>query len=132
MAKILVVEDERSVRQALMFELMDEGYIVHGTSGFEEAASAIRAFRYDIIISDIFLDDGNGVQLMELARKMSKPTPFIVISAYTESDLARQVKTILKDRFFEKPFHSYSLLKKVGEVLQNSLLDNKGLLQEAS
>ena len=132
MAKILVVEDERSVRQALMFELMDEGYIVHCTSGFEEAASAIRAFRYDVIISDIFLDDGNGVQLMELARKMSKPTPFIVISAFTESDLARQVKTILKDRFFEKPFHSYSLLKKVGEVLQNSLLDNKGLLQEAS
>jgi DNA-binding NtrC family response regulator len=132
MAKILVVEDERSVRQALMFEFMDEGHDVHCASGFEEAASAIRAFRYDVIISDIFLDDGNGVQLMELARKMNRLTPFIVISAFTESDLARQVKAILKDRFFEKPFHSYTLMKKVGEVLQNSLLDNNRVLQEAS
>jgi len=131
MAKILVVEDERSVRQALLFELIDEGHDVHSASGFEEAASAMRAFRYDVVVSDIFLDDGNGVQLMELARKMNKPTPFIVISAYPDSELAQQVKMLLKDRFLEKPFHSRTLMKKVGEVLQNSLLGSQTAAQTA-
>jgi DNA-binding NtrC family response regulator len=83
------------------------------------------------VVSDIFLDDGNGVQLMELARKMNKPTPFIVISAYPDSELAQQVKTLLKDRFLEKPFHSRMLMKKVGEVLENSLLGSHTLPQTA-
>lgn len=131
MAKILIVEDERSVRQALLFELMDEGYDVHCASGFEEAASAMRAFRYDVVISDIFLDDGNGMQLMELTKRISKPTPFIVISAYPDSDLALRIKDIVKDRFFEKPFHTNALMEKVGELLENPLLGNHSVPQAA-
>jgi response regulator RpfG family c-di-GMP phosphodiesterase len=68
---------------------------------------------------------------MELARKMNKPTPFIVISAYPDSELAQQVKMLLKDRFLEKPFHSRTLMKKVGEVLQNSLLGSQTAAQTA-
>ncbi len=124
MALILVVEDERSIRQAIYFELVDEGYDVHCASGYREAESALRAFDYDLIISDIFLDDGNGVQLMELARKMNKQTPFIVISAFPDSDLALQVKQALDDRFFEKPFFAEALKEKACEILKDSLGDS--------
>jgi DNA-binding NtrC family response regulator len=121
MALILVVEDERSVRQALRFELMDDGHEVHGASGYQEAVSAMKAFTYDLIISDIFLDDGNGMQLMQMARKMNKNTPFIVISAYPDSDLALQVKDILEDRFFTKPFYANALKKKAYELIDYKL-----------
>ena len=118
MALILVVEDERSIRQALSFELLDEGYTVHCASGIQEAVSALKAFQYDLIISDIFMDDGQGTQLMDLARKLNKKIPFIIISAYPDSDLAVRVKEILKDRFFVKPFYAAALTAKAGEILR--------------
>ncbi len=121
MALILVVEDERSVRQALRFELMDDGHEVHGASGYQEAVSALKAFTYDLVISDIFLDDGNGIQLMEMARKMNKSTPFIVISAFPDSDLALKVKEILSDRFFTKPFFANALKEKAYELIDFNL-----------
>ena len=126
MALILVVEDERSIRQAIQFELNDEGYDVHCASGFQEALSALRAFDYDLIISDIFLDDGNGVQLMEIAKKLNKQSPFIVISAFPDSDLAMQVKKALNDRFFEKPFYAEDLKLKAGEILRDQVRTQGG------
>jgi DNA-binding response OmpR family regulator len=118
MASILVVEDERSVRQALYFELLDEGYTVHCASSVQEAISALKAFRYDLIISDIFMDDGQATQLMELTRQLNKNIPFIIITAFPDSDLAVQVKAILKDRFFAKPFYAAALTAKAGEILR--------------
>jgi DNA-binding response OmpR family regulator len=129
MALVLIVEDERSIRQAIQFELNDEGYDVHCASGFQEALSALRAFEYDLIISDIFLDDGNGVQLMETARKLNKKIPFIVISAFPDSDLAIQVKTVLNDRFFEKPFYAEDLKLKAEEILRDQLKTTGGFTQ---
>ena len=127
MALVLVVEDERSIRQAICFELLDDGCDVHSASNFQEAVTYLRAFQYDLIISDIFLNDGTGMQLMNLAKKMSKNIPFIVISAFPESDLAIRLKKALKDRFFEKPFSAGALKTKAYEILENSLLDRSGL-----
>jgi DNA-binding response OmpR family regulator len=132
MASILVVEDERSIRQALYFELLDEGYTVHCASGIGEAVSALKAFQYDLIISDIFMDDGQGTQLMDLARKMNKQIPFIIISAYPDSDLAVRVKTILKDRFFVKPFFAAALTAKAGEILKTKLDPVESLAETVS
>ncbi len=123
MALILVVEDERSIRQGIYFELVDGGYNVHCASGFQEALSAMKAFQYDLIISDIFLDDGNGVELMKISKKMNRFTPFIVISAFPDSDIGRQVKEALKDRFIEKPFFAETLKEKAGEILRDTFND---------
>jgi DNA-binding response OmpR family regulator len=117
MATILIVEDERSIRQALLFELEDEGHHVFFASNFQEAVSALRAFSYDIIISDIFLGDGTGLELMNMIKRKNRHIPFIAITAYPESELALRVKAVLKDCFFEKPFSLSSLLLKVKELL---------------
>ena len=117
MAKILVVEDERSVRQAICFELEDDGYEVVPVSNYPEAISAYRAFGCDMVISDIFLNKGDGIQLMNM---INKKIPFIAISAFPESKLATHAKSILKDRFFEKPFYAPLLKEKVLELLKKS------------
>ncbi len=115
MSKILVVEDERSVRKALRFELEDDGHEVIDVNDYSEAISACNTFNYDLIISDIFISNGNGVQLLN--RKLN--TPFIAITAFPESNLAERAKAILKDCFFEKPFPMKTLMKKVHELLVN-------------
>jgi len=117
MAKILIVEDERSIRQALRFELEDQGYEVGDAADYSEALSAIRAFDYDLVISDIYLNNGDGVQLIRIAYEEKKDVPFIGMTAFPRSDLAQKAKLILKDRFFEKPFLASAIKKKVDEVL---------------
>ena len=117
MAKILIVEDERSIRQALRFEFEDLGYDVGFAADYEEALSAIRAFDYDLVISDIYLNNGNAVQLLRHAYDSKKEVPFIAITAFPGSDLSKRARAILKDRFFEKPFCTTMLRAKVDEVL---------------
>jgi DNA-binding NtrC family response regulator len=120
MAKILVVDDERSVREAIRFELEDDGYEVFHASDCIEAISVYHAFNCDMIIADIFLNKGNGIQLMNLINKDKKEVPFIAITAFPDSQLASQAKSILKDRFFEKPFYAPLLKKKIFELLKQS------------
>jgi DNA-binding NtrC family response regulator len=117
MAKILIVEDERSIRQALRFELEDQGYEVGDAADYSEALSAMRAFDYDLVISDIYLNNGDGVQLIRFAYDEKKDVPFIGMTAFPSSDLAQKAKLILKDRFFEKPFLASAIKAKVDEVL---------------
>ena len=125
MAKILIVEDERSIRQALLFELSEQGHEVHCASVYSDAVNAMRAFQYDVIISDIFLDAGNCVQLMGIAKQMSKDTPFIVMSAYPDSYLGFHIQSIIKDRFFRKPFMTTALMQKVYELLNENFVKNE-------
>lgn len=117
MAKILIVEDERSIRQALRFELEDLGYEVGDAADYSEALSALRALEYDLVISDIYLNNGDGVQLIRNAYDEKKDVPFIGMTAFPSSDLAQKAKLILKDRFFEKPFLASAIKAKVNEVL---------------
>ena len=121
MPKILIVEDERSIRQALRFEFEDLGYDVGFASDFNEALSAIRAFDYDLVISDLYINNGDGVQLMRNTYNDKKDVPFIGMTAFPTSDLARRAKLILKDRFFEKPFRASAIKSKVDEVLNFSI-----------
>jgi DNA-binding response OmpR family regulator len=116
-ARILIVDDERSVRQALRFELEDEGYETYYASDYDEALSAIRAFNIDLVITDVILGDNDGIQLMEMMRKLNGNLVFIVISAFPESDLGFRAKQILKDRFYEKPFMMPEFKRKVSELL---------------
>ena len=119
MSKILLLEDVRSVRQALRFELEDEGHDVIDVDSFPEAISASKAFKCDLIISDLFLKEGNGMQLLKQTRK----TPFIGITAFPDAKLSVKAKTILKDRLLKKPFPISDLINKVNEVLGNNHLD---------
>jgi len=120
MAKILLIEDERSIRQAIRFELEDEGHDVFYTSDWTEAFSAIRAFRFDLIISDIYFGKKCNPQLIEMMRKLNQSVPFIAMTAYPESELSMKIQAQLKDRFFAKPFITSVFKQKVSEIIQNS------------
>ena len=80
MAKILIIEDERSIRQALRFELEEDGHEVFDASGYSEAVSAFSAFDCDLIISDLFLDQGNGLQILNIINHGKKDIPFTLLN----------------------------------------------------
>ncbi len=131
MPSILIVEDERSVRQALRFELEDEGYDIHLTSDFWEAISILKTMHIDVIISDIYISNGSGVQLMKYVQGMDNRIPFIMITAFPHSDSAMQMKNMLKDCFFEKPFVVPVLKTKISELLTSSSSKHAAIPQMA-
>jgi DNA-binding response OmpR family regulator len=117
MARVLIVEDERSIREALRFELEDDGFEVMDAVDFSEAVNACSAFSYDLIISDLYLQKGNGMELFHLAKQGTKQIPFILITAFPDTELASKARGILKDCFFEKPFGTLKLKEKICEIL---------------
>jgi len=120
MNKILIVEDERSIRQALKFELEDEGYEVFDASDYPEAVSAFNAFECDLIISDLFLNQGDGIQLLTQVKGGTRDIPFIGITAYPDTHLAHQAEKLLKDRLFIKPFMPTVIKDKINELLDKN------------
>jgi DNA-binding NtrC family response regulator len=119
MAKVLLVEDERSILKALSFELEEDGFEVYHATNYQEAVSSLMAFECDLIISDLFIDSesGDGIRLLNEVLQNEKHIPFIAITAYPETNLAREAQKTLKDCFFIKPFAAGDLKKKVYELL---------------
>lgn len=116
MKNILVVAEERSIRQAIKFGLEDEGFIVIDVNDYEDALSAFNAFKCALVISDISDDKGNGMRLLN----RFKDEPFLAMTTFPDSLLGKQAKSILKDRLFEKPFPIKHLISKVHETINSN------------
>lgn len=70
--KLLIVEDESSLRELLARALRKEQYVVETASTYAEASDKLAAYSYDCILLDIMLPDGNGLQLLERLRRADK------------------------------------------------------------
>jgi CheY-like chemotaxis protein len=84
MLRILVVDDEQPVRDALGLLLKREGYRVVVAEGGHAALSAIETFMFDIVIVDIFMPDMNGLETIDLIRRDAPDVPIIVMSGYVD------------------------------------------------
>ncbi len=103
MAKILVIDDERSIRSTLKDILEFEGYQVevaeNGKQGLERALSTA----YDLIYSDIKMPEMDGIEVLEALRKAEVEVPIVMISGHGNIETA--VECIRKGAFDfnEKP-----------------------------
>ena len=82
--KLLIVEDESSLRELLARALRKEQYVVETASTYAEASDKLAAYSYDCILLDIMLPDGNGLQLLERLRRADKRENVIIISSDDE------------------------------------------------
>jgi len=118
--KILIVDDDRVIRDSLQELFTDAGYIVHlavdGISGFE----LISREKPDIIVTDILLPRMHGVALCEKIRGIDelRQIPIILMTGvYKDVNLRMYVYKGLADDFIEKPFHEAELLSKIEHFL---------------
>ena len=117
--KILIVDNERSVRQALCFELEDAGYDVIHASDYQEAMDLYHMSGADMVITDIFLDSGNGIDLLQKIKMEKEEIPFIVITAFPDSELGEHARSVYKERFYEKPFFMDQMTNQINEIFKN-------------
>ncbi len=116
--RLLLVEDDRTLRQALAFNLTREGYEVTAASDGEAALAAARNERLDLILLDVMLPGMSGVEVLRVLRREGISTPVIILSAKgDEIDRVVGLK-VGADDYVAKPFSRPELLARIEAVLR--------------
>lgn len=116
--KILIVEDDASLREIINRALVAEGYVVETASTFFEADSKLAGYSYDCILLDVMLPDGSGLKLLEHLRALGKRENVIIISARDSVEDKVAGLEFGADDYLPKPFHTAELLARVKSVLR--------------
>lgn len=116
--KILIVEDEPSLREIMYRALVQERYVVETAATYAEADAKVAGYSYDCILLDIMLPDGNGLRLLEHIKELRKRENVIIISA--RNSLEDKVLGLEQgaDDYLPKPFHTAELLARIRSVLR--------------
>jgi two-component system alkaline phosphatase synthesis response regulator PhoP len=116
--RILVVEDDRTLRQALVFNLEREGYEVRGAVDGEQALAAARDGGIDLMLLDLMLPGMSGLEVLRTLRADGVDTPVVILSAKGgEIDKVVGLK-VGADDYVAKPFSRPELLARVESVLR--------------
>lgn len=106
---ILLVEDNASTRFGFTRYFSKEGYEIHEASNLAEAAGALAARRFDIMVLYINLPDGNGIDFIDTARASDPFIPIIVITGAGDIPLAVEAMQRGADNFLTKPVDNAAL-----------------------
>ncbi len=115
--RILVVDDERSMREFLEIMLLQDGYHVHCVDDGEKAAQAIQDDPFDLVITDIRMKPMDGLQVLKLTKKISPQTVVIIISAYASTETAVAAMKEGAYDYLPKPFK----IDEMRTVIRNAL-----------
>ncbi len=102
--QLLIVDDEPNIREVLRIVLDGEGYSVSEAATYAEAMQLLGQAKFDLVICDIFLPDGNGLDLVRSYHASNPDTHFVVVTAHTTPAHAM---TALRDgavEYLSKPF----------------------------
>ncbi len=124
--RILVVDDERSLREFLTILLEDEGFATRTAADVAEARRHLAEDRFDLVICDLKLPDGTGIEVLQWARKNGIGTPFIVITAHTTPQHALEALRSGAAEYLSKPFEVEELKLIVHKVLGASRPAERG------
>ena len=113
---ILLVDDHADSLSALAMLLRREGYQIHVASGVREASEVAASSGCDLLLADLGLPDGNGMELMR-DLKLSRGARGIAISGFTDEPTKRQAAAAGFERFIEKPAVFDSVLAAVRDVM---------------
>ena len=121
--KILIIEDEPSLRELIQRSLEKERYVVEAAADFQSGLRKIEDYDYDCVLLDIMLPDGNGLNLLEQLKKMRKRENVIIISAKDSLDDKVLGLELGADDYLPKPFHLAELNARIKSVIRRQRRD---------
>lgn len=117
-ARILLVDDDDSLRTVLQALLTKEGYAVTTAQDGEEGMKIFKDGAFDLVLLDIIMPKISGFGVLRFIKDVSPSTRVIMLTAYSELKLAVEAKQNGADDFIGKPFIRADLLNTIREVLQ--------------
>lgn len=130
--KILIVEDEKELSDVIAGSLEKEHFVVETACDFHSASEKIALYEYDCILLDITLPGGNGLQLLEEAKRTGKEENIIIISAKNSLEDKISGLALGADDYLTKPFHIAELNARIKAVLRRKKLDGKNIIEIAN
>ncbi|MFQ5877883.1 MAG: sigma-54-dependent transcriptional regulator [Acidobacteriota bacterium] len=127
MDRLLIVDDEKGMRDFLSIMLKKEGYAVTPAGSAQEACEQIGRNGFDLVISDISMPGRSGLEVLREARSNSPGTPVIMITAYASTESAVEALKLGAYDYIIKPFDVEEL-----KVVVRNALEKRRLEQENS
>ena len=121
MPSILILEDDITFSLMLKTWLGRKGFEVSSVSSVSDARSRIEDASFDLILSDLRLPDGDGIDLLKWIKENNFVIPLIMMTSYAEIQTAVQAIKLGASDYIAKPLNPEELLGKIKEVIKNAL-----------
>src|SRR5213593_4527991 len=122
MQRILIVDDEKSMRELLAHVLKRAGYRVTSAENGETGCQLFEMDVFDLVISDISMPGIGGLDVLRRVRESGPDTPVILITAYGSKETAIEAVKLGAFDYFEKPFNVDEVRTRVGNALAHKRL----------
>jgi len=116
--RILIVDDEASIRSSLLESLTAEGYDAETAETGEEALARCHGTVFDLVITDLRLPGVSGLEILQALRNQGNATPVIMMTAYGDVDTAVSAMRSGAYDFIPKPFKLSAIKKQVRSALR--------------
>jgi DNA-binding NtrC family response regulator len=115
---ILVIDDEESIRFSFSRFLATEGHNVVTAEGYREALARMDETEFKLILTDIFLQDGCGIDILQEVIQRNLQTRVIIMTAYPSRETAQEGVRMHAVDYLVKPLKQEGLLNSVNKALQ--------------
>ena len=119
---LLIVDDEESIREFLTILLEKEGYQVATAESVASGKRQVEEGSFDLVMCDLKLPDGTGLDVLAEARKQQVESPFIIITAHTTPQHALEALRAGAAEYLSKPFNVEDLKL----IVVNALIYKRG------
>jgi two-component system response regulator PilR (NtrC family) len=131
-ARILIIDDELSVREFFEILLTKEGYEVVTALDGQDALKLMRDQTFDLIITDLQLKNGDGMSILKESKRVALDVPVIMITAFATTDSAVEAMKAGAFDYLSKPFKIEEIKVVISKALdtRNMAAENKQLKSE--
>ncbi len=127
--RVLLVEDTQALGQAVQEQIADDGHAVDWMQRLDHAEASLRSTRYDLILLDLMLPDGSGVDFLRRRRAAGDATPVIILTARDQISDRIAGLNAGADDYLVKPFDLFELSARVAAVARRYSGNPNPLLQ---
>ncbi len=116
--KILIAEDEIALQESIVKFLQRDGHVCEVATDFTEANYKVSLYEYDIVVLDINLVNGSGIDVLRTIKQRKAKTGVIIISANNSLDNKLEGLDLGADDYITKPFHLTELNARIKAVIR--------------
>jgi DNA-binding NtrC family response regulator len=120
MSYLLVVEDEAPLRNEMADGLVRAGHRVDAASGGNQALARLKEMRYDLLLTDLLMDEGTGFEVLAWVRDNAPGLPVLICSSYAKPENLKPFLNTQLYRILRKPCPLDDLLEQVRQLLEGS------------
>ncbi len=127
--KILVIEDDNDLREIIVRSLQREHYIVETAPDYRTARQKVFIYEYAVILLDIMLPDGSGLDLLAEMARAGRKANVIILSAKDAIEDKVAGLELGADDYLPKPFHLAELHARIKSLLRRSVQGGEQIIR---